>query len=103
MPAPTQEHFTEMINYNLSRYTACQKRYFWVPITKSEQNSSVFVEANQEQNTIDFLPWGYGQPNGNILKLHNKLKSVLIKTSETFLKMLLVTYLFDNLLKFIHF
>ena len=70
MPTPTREHFTEMKNYNLSLYTECQKSYFWVPITKSKENSSVFVEANKEQNNVDFMPWGYGQPNGNILILH---------------------------------
>jgi hypothetical protein len=64
MPSSTKQNFNDLLNINLTLFTECKKRYFWVPIKKSQTNSSVYVEANNEDNTVDFMPWGYGQSNG---------------------------------------
>jgi hypothetical protein len=37
---------------------------FWLPIVRSKQNYTLWVNANNGSKTIEYLSWSFGQPNG---------------------------------------
>ncbi len=37
---------------------------FWLPIVRSKQNYTQWENANNGSKTIEYLSWGFGQPNG---------------------------------------
>jgi hypothetical protein len=38
--------------------------FFWLPIVRSKDNYTQWVEANNASKTVEYLPWSFGQPNG---------------------------------------
>ena len=44
------------------------KNLFWLPIARSKENQTNWADVRSldQQLEVEYLPWAYGQPNGNL-------------------------------------